>query len=357
MNEDSLSRYSVGTQARDAVDPVRLAVVGHGYWGPNLSRVLHERPESEVLYTCDLRQEVLESTARRYPTTKTTTDIRDILDDEAVEAIVLATPVSTHYPLGRACLAAGKHVFIEKPLASSSAEAAELVALAEDGGLVLMPGHTFLYSPPVNLIRELIEAGELGDIHFISMSRVNLGLHQPDVGVGWDLGPHDFSILRYWLRESPVRVAALGRGCIFPSLPDIAFINLEFASSIIAHIEISWLAPSRLRRTTIVGSRKMVVYDDGSNEPVRIFDSGATPRAPDSFGEFQLTYRSGDVVSPRIDVVEPLSLEMQDFCRAIRGGGEPRSTAALGLDVVRVCEAVDRSLAQNGVPVEVPAAD
>ena len=165
-------------------------------------------------------------------------------------------------------------MFVEKPLAASLEEALRLVELADERGLVLMPGHTFLYSPPVNKIRELIAVGELGEIYFISTSRVNLGLHQPDVSVVWDLGPHDFSILRYWLDETPTHVSALSRGCIIPDTPDVAFINLEFPSGTIAHVELSWLAPSKLRRTTIVGSRKMVVYDDTSDEPVRVFDSG-----------------------------------------------------------------------------------
>jgi predicted dehydrogenase len=216
-----------------------------------------------------------------------------------------------------------------------------------------MPGHTFLYSPPVNFIRELLKAGELGEVYFISMSRVNLGLHQPDVSVAWDLGPHDFSILRYWLDETPRYVTATSRSCIIPSIPDVAFITLEFGSGAIAHVELSWLAPSKLRRTTIVGSRKMLVYDDTSAEPIRVFDSGADLPHPQSFGEFRLTYRTGDIVSPRVEVAEPLQLELADFCSAIRTDGEPRSSARIGFDVVQIAEAVDRSLADRGQPVEV----
>ncbi len=191
--------------------------------------------------------------------------------------MALATPVSTHFPLGRAVLEAGKHLFVEKPLASSTAECLELIELAQRRGLVLMPGHTFLYSPPVVAIRNLIESGELGDLYFVSTSRVNLGLHQKDVSVTWDLGPHDFSILRYWLDEAPSAVSAVSRGCVIPSIPDVAFIDLEYSNGTIAHVELSWLAPSKLRRTTIVGSQKMVVYDDTSTEPVRVFDSGVDP--------------------------------------------------------------------------------
>src|SRR5436305_15296225 len=198
-----------------------------------------------------------------------------------------------------------------------------------------------LYSRPLSEIRELFECGELGDLSFSSSRRVNLGLHQPDVSVVWDLGPHDFSILRYWLQETPEYVAGMGRSCIIPGTPDVAFINLEFASKTVAHVELAWLAPSKLRRTTIVGSRKMVVYDDTSNEPVRVFDSGVMLKDPESFGEYNLTYRTGDIVSPHIQPSEPLSLELQDFCAAIRTNGTPRSSAALGLEVVRILEAFD----------------
>jgi predicted dehydrogenase len=208
----------------------------------------------------------------------------------------------------------------------------------------------------VETIRRLIESGELGDIYFISTSRVNLGLHQADVSVVWDLGPHDFSILRYWLGETPSHVTALSRGCVIPTIPDVTFINLEFPSAAIAHVELSWLAPSKLRRTTVVGSRKMVVYDDTSNEPVRVFDSGVDLPNPESFGEYRMTYRTGDIVSPQIAAAEPLYLEMSDFCRSVASATAPRSNAELGLEVVRIIEAVDDSLAADGRRVPVPDA-
>jgi predicted dehydrogenase len=218
-----------------------------------------------------------------------------------------------------------------------------------------MPGHTFLYSPPVNCVRDLVQAGELGEIYFISMSRVNLGLHQPDVSVAWDLGPHDFSILRYWMDETPRFVSAWSRGCVIPTIADVAFITLEFDSGTLSHVELAWLAPSKLRRTTIVGSRKMLIYDDTSHEPVRVFDTGVLIRDPASFGEHQLTYRTGDIVSPHIAAGEPLLLEMGDFCDAIRLGTEPRSSIDLGIEVVRVIEGVDRSLARGGARVDLGA--
>jgi predicted dehydrogenase len=341
--------------AAEAPEPLRVAVIGLGYWGPNLVRNFNELQEAELAAICDLRPEPLAAISRRFPAARTTTDFRSVLADPAIDAVAIATPVSTHHPLASAVLAAGKHVFIEKPLAASSSEASDLIAQAARQGLVLMPGHTFLYSPPVQMIRDLIRSGELGEIYFVSTSRVNLGLHQSDVSVAWDLAPHDFSILRYWLEETPVHVSALSRGCIMPSTPDVAFINLTFPSGAIAHVEISWLAPSKLRRTTIVGSQKMVVYDDTSTEPVRVFDSGVLLRDPETFGEYQLSYRTGDIVSPRIEVAEPLLLELRDFCRAIRGRSEPRSSAALGLEVVRMIESVDASLGSDGARITLAA--
>jgi predicted dehydrogenase len=333
--------------------PVRTAVVGLGYWGPNLVRVLHELPEAEVAYVCDSRYDALERITRRYPAVKATPSFDEVLADPEVDAVALATPVSTHHKLAMAALSAEKHVFVEKPLAASSTEAVEMIESARELGLVLMPGHTFLYSPSVIASRELIQRGELGEIFFVTMSRVNLGVHQSDVSVVWDLAPHDFSILRYWLDETPLRVSALSRSCIVEGVPDVAFVDLEFESGTIAHIELSWLAPSKLRRTAVVGSKKMLVYDDTSNEPIRIFDSGATPPDPGTFGEYRMTYRTGDIVSPRVDVSEPLATELADFCNAIRFQSTPRSSAELGLDVVAMTEAVDTSLRNGGARVQV----
>jgi predicted dehydrogenase len=335
----------------------RLGAVGLGYWGPNLLRNLVEMADVEVRWCCDLDRGALARVGRRYPAIPTTQVYDEVLRDPDVEAVVIATPVASHHPLARAALESGKHVFVEKPLAASSDSARELIELAAQHGLVLMPGHTFLYSPPVNAIKDLISRRELGEIYFISTSRVNLGLHQQDTSVVWDLAPHDFSILRYWLEERPVRVSAVSRACVFPDVPDVAFIHLEFGSGIICQVELSWLAPSKLRRTAIVGSDKMIVYDDTSNEPVRIFDSGVIPPNPQTFGEFQLSYRTGDIVSPPVRAVEPLALELRDFCSAIRTGIEPRSSSAMGLDVVLMIEAVDRSLRRDGAVVPVAARD
>jgi predicted dehydrogenase/protoporphyrinogen oxidase len=349
MKRDQGNKPNAGGDGR----ALRIGVVGLGYWGPNLVRNLADAQAFDLSYLCDLRPHQLEAISRRYPGVPCTTDFEEVLGDEALDAVAIATPVSTHFSLAMAALRAGKHVFVEKPLAASSQEVEQLTAVARENGLVLMPGHTFLYSPAVTTIKALIDCGELGEIYFISSSRVNLGLHQPDVSVVWDLGPHDFSILRYWLDALPAEVSAVSRSCLLPDVPDVSFINLRYPSGTVAHVELSWLAPSKLRRTAIVGSEKMVVYDDAANEPVRIFDSGARIPDPETFGEYQLSYRTGDIVSPRIEATEPLSLELADFASSILEGTTPASSAAVGLDVVRTIEAVDRSLAEGGIPVRV----
>jgi predicted dehydrogenase len=335
---------------------VRVGLVGLGYWGPNLARNIADHPRAELVWLCDTNPRALAGVARRYPDARRTERIEELLADPDLDAVVIATPVATHYALTSASLDAGKHVWVEKPLATSSTEVLDLARRADASRLVLLPGHTFLYSPSVVKIKELIDSGELGDIYFISMSRVNLGLHQPDASVLWDLGPHDFSILRYWLDTLPGEVSAMTRACVFPDVPDVAFVNMRFGTGTLAHLELSWLSPSKLRRTTIIGSSKMVVYDDTSQEPVRIFDAGASLPDPESFGEYRLTYRTGDILTPRIDATEPLALEVTDFCAAILDGTTLRSSLEIGLDVIRSIEAVEESLRVGGGSVRVQAA-
>jgi predicted dehydrogenase len=327
-----------------SIDPVRTAVVGLGYWGPNLVRNLAEIDEASLTLLYDVQPAAMARVATRYPAARVAGSFEEVLADDEIEAVVIATPVATHAELAEACLRADKHVFVEKPMTSSSRDARALVELAATAGLTLMPGHTFLYSPPVTLIKELIASGELGEIYFISSSRVNLGIHQSDVSVLWDLGPHDFSILRYWLDAVPAEVSGIARSCVIPGVADVAFIDLKYASGTIAHVELSWLAPSKLRRTAIVGANKMVVYDDTSTEPVRIFDSGVDLPDPRSFGEYRLSYRTGDIISARVDPAEPLGLQLRDFCTAVRTGSTPRSSAQVGLDVVTMVEDVEAAV-------------
>jgi len=332
---------------------VSIGVVGLGYWGPNLLRGLVELPDVDVRYICDVSDERLGSVARRHAGATPTRCYEDLLEDPQLDAVVIATPVPTHFDLAAAALRAGKQTFVEKPLAPSTNEASELIELAEQRDLVLMCGLTFLYSPPVTAVKRLIDTGELGDIFFISSSRVNLGLHQRDVSVIWDLGPHDFSILLHWLGEMPESITATGRDSIVPGICDVAFMSLQFPSGIVANVELSWLAPSKLRRTAIVGSNKMVVYEDGAPEPVRVFDRGVVYRDPETFGEYQLSYRSGDILSPQIAAAEPLVAELSEFMRQIRARETSRDLE-LGRQVVRLAEAAESSLARGGTPVAVP---
>ncbi|MFL5885346.1 MAG: Gfo/Idh/MocA family oxidoreductase [Thermoleophilaceae bacterium] len=325
---------------------VRVAVVGLGYWGPNLLRSLIEMSGVKVKYICDLDEDRLGRYARRYPGTIATRRYEDILEDPDVHAVVIATPVFTHHELALRALRAGKHTMVEKPLAPSLSAAEELRQIADEQRLVLMCGHTFLYSPPVRAVKEILDRQELGEIYFISASRVNLGLHQRDVSVVWDLGPHDFSILLYWLEEFPEWVRAVGRDSVVKGIPDVAFIDMVFPSGILANVELSWLAPSKLRRTVVVGSEKMVVYDDGAAEPVRVFDHGVVYKDPETFGQYHLSYRTGDIVSPKLDTVEPISLELADFVDCIRDGVSPAPFIELAQNVVRLIESAESSIAE-----------
>jgi predicted dehydrogenase len=345
------SIQALGIDTDDREEPVGVAVIGLGYWGPNLLRVLSDNPGVSIRYMCDLDRDRLELCRRRYPAARSTTSVERVLADPSVDAVIIATPVHTHYQLAARALEAGKHTFVEKPLASSTEEADDLVALAASHELTLMCGHTFIYSPPVRAIKRMLGAGTLGDVYFISSSRVNLGLHQRDVSVIWDLAPHDFSILLYWLSELPTSIRAVGRDSIVPGIADVAFVTMTFASGTIVNVELSWLAPSKLRRTVVVGSERMVIYDDGAPEPVRLFDRGVVYRDPATFGEYHLSYRSGDILSPKLESHEPLGLELADFVQAVRAREPMEFHMALARSVVRMVEGADRSLKLGGVEV------
>lgn len=331
--------------------PIGAAVVGCGYWGPNLARNLAESPEFRLHALCDRDPAQLRALGAPHPHARSLHDFDEVLCDDAVEAVILATPPSTHHPLVKRALLAGKHVLVEKPLATRLQDGRELAELARQSELTLMPGHTFIYSPAVNTVRELIRSDVVGDIHFITSSRMNLGKYQRD-GVVCDLAPHDLSILLYWLGEPVIEVAASG-SCVFKEgVPETAFLTLTFAGGATANVQLSWLAPRKVRQMIVVGSKRMVQYDDtASDEPVRIYDRGMDVGQPTNFGEHQLVYRSGDVVIPRVEPQEPLRLELQDFARAIRTGEEPRSNVALGLDIVAAVEMAEASMRDNGVPV------
>ena len=333
---------------------MNIAVVGLGYWGPNLLRNIYESKLCDELFVCDLDQNNLEKIGKRYPTVHLERDYKKLVENQNIDAAVIATPVSAHFPLSRDFLEAGKHVFVEKPMTASSDEGRKLTDLAAKNNLILMVGHTFEFSPPVIKIKNIIESGELGDIYYISSSRVNLGLHQKDVSVIWDLAPHDFSILFYWLGAEPIRVSAMGADYVQKNIPDVAFINMEFPSGTVAHVQVSWLSPSKLRRTTVVGSKKMLVYDDTENiEKVKIYDKGVEYKDPETFGEYQLSYRAGDVVSPYIETFEPLNKEMRHFIECCATNQTPLTDGFSGLRVVKALEAAENSLRNNSSVVEI----
>ena len=332
--------------------PVGLAIVGLGYWGPNLLRNAWEVDGARVVAICDPDDRALEIHGRRYPDVRRTREFGDVLADPEVDAVLIATPVRMHHEMSLQALRAGKHVFVEKPMAQSSEQCQELMDAATERDLVLMPGHTFLYSPPVRKIKELLDDGEIGELFFGTFSRVNLGIHQSDASVVRDLGPHDFSMLLYWLGE-PLFVRAIGRDSVGSGQLDVVFIDMGLPGGALVHMELSWLSPTKLRRTVLVGSGKMIVYEDTSVEQVRVFDRGVEVIEPQSFGEYQLSYRSGDILSPRLEAAEPLRLEVQDFVTAVQEGVSPLSNMELGLQVVQLIEAVETSLEYNGSPVAV----
>ena len=329
MRNEALNGPTQGRRFQTMRRP-SVAVVGLGYWGPNLLRVLVERTDVDVRWMCDADPTRLNRLARRYPAVSPTVNLDDVLEDPEVDGVLLATPVFTHYDLARRCLEADKHTLVEKPLAASGLEASALINLATERDLVLMCGHTFLYSPPVRTVKGLIESGELGELYFVSSSRVNLGLHQRDVSVVWDLGPHDFSILLYWLGRAPATIRATGRDSIVPGIADVAFVTMEFPSGVIANVELSWLAPSKLRRTVVVGSKKMIVYEDGAPEAVKIFDRGVVYKDPETFGEYHLSYRTGDILSPKLSSEEPLALQVGDFIRVLNAAQPPGTRPGTG---------------------------
>jgi len=304
---------------------------------------------------CDLRQERLKHVQSLYPFVETTTRFEDMLSNDDLDAICVATPVATHYELTRRSLEAGKHVLVEKPLTKNAPEAQELVDLAEKRRRVLMVGHTFVYTAAVNKVKDLIRSGELGEIFYIATQRVNLGLFQEDINVLWDLAPHDVSIVNYILDSRPISVSARGAAYIQKDVEDVAFMTLEYPNGILSHVHVSWLDPCKIRRTTVVGSKKMLVYDDVVTlEKIRVYDKGVSPQPHyDSFGEFHLAYRFGDIFVPRLDDSEPLKVECSHFVECMRNGRSPRSGGSEALAVVRAIETGNESLKRGGAPVRI----
>jgi len=332
-----------------------MAVVGLGYWGPNWVRVISQLQRADRIVCCDMSAARRDQISKLYPEVETIESIDQLLDDPAIEAAVVATPVGTHYEMARRLLEAGKSVLVEKPLAMSIKQSDELVRLSRLHERTLMVGHTFEYSAPVLKARELIDSGELGEILYISSVRANLGLFQRDINVAWDLATHDISIILMLLGRMPETVACQGQSHYGHNVEDVALLTLHFPGGVIAFIHVSWLDPNKIRRATIVGSRKMVVYDDTAlQEKIRIYDKGVTVQPHyNTYGEFQLSYRYGDIQIPRIEEGEPLKVECQHFLDCIQTGSLPKTDGMSGRRVVSVLEAADISLSQGGKRVAV----
>jgi predicted dehydrogenase len=325
--------------------PVRVGVVGLGYWGPNLARNFDRLPEAELAWICDGSDEARERWAREFPGVGQAADVAELLDDDGLDAVVIATPVPTHAELARRVLEAGKHCFVEKPMAQSVADAEQVVAAAEESGKVLMVGHLLEYHPGVEQLKAIAEAGDLGDIHYIYGNRVNLGKLRADENALWSLGAHDVSVVLRLVDEEPSEMQAFGESYMRPGIEDVVFCFLRFPSGVAAHLHLSWLDPHKERRFTIVGSKRMATFDDMSLErKIEIYDKGFDQDFS-SYGEY--IARSGDIHSPRISNEEPLRIECRHFVECVAEGREPRSGGASGLRVVRVLEALQRSLEET----------
>ncbi len=333
---------------------IKVGVVGCGYWGPNLIRNFRALPDCDLKIMCDLSEKRLAHLRTVYPEVEGSMDYAHLLNGISLDAVVIATSVKSHFPMAKASLLAGKHTFIEKPMASSSAECEELVAIARQQGLVLMTGHTFLYSPAVRKIKEIISKGDIGEIRYISARRLNLGLFQKDINVAWDLAPHDISIIQHIIGEHPTTVNCRGSAHITPGIEDVTTMCLCYSGKRSAIIHSSWLDPRKVREMTIVGSNRMIVYDDVAPlEKIRIFDARVEcPPHYDTFAEFHYAYHYGDVYAPYIKQEEPLKTECQHFLDCIKQGTTPISDGTQGLELVRILEASSESLKQGGAPVQ-----
>jgi len=332
---------------------IGVGVIGYGYWGPNLVRNFNEAHSSRVVAVCDLSSQRLAQVQRRYPTVKTTTDYRELLSDPAIDAIAVATPVSTHFDLAIQVLRAGKHVLVEKPLTTTVEQGERLLEEAARSKRVLMVDHTFVYTGAVRKIRELITGGKVGKLYYYDSVRVNLGLFQHDVNVLWDLAVHDLSIMDYVLNARPEAVAATGIAHVPGQPKDVAYLTCVFGSNLIAHFHVNWLAPVKIRRTLIGGDQQMIVYDDlEPSEKVKIYNKGITLNNGEGRYQLLVGYRSGDMQAPQLDSTEALQAEVAHFIDCIERGCPPLTNGEMGLRVVRILEAANHSLTQSGRPVE-----
>ncbi|MCK4786624.1 MAG: Gfo/Idh/MocA family oxidoreductase [Desulfobacteraceae bacterium] len=334
---------------------IKIAVAGCGYWGPNIIRSFHSLPNCHVKAVCDKAKDRLTHIGKIYPNTKTTCSYEDLLQDEEIDAIAIATPVRFHYTMAKESLLAGKHTFVEKPMATSAKECKELIRIAAEKKLALMVGHTFVYSESVKKIKEIVDSRDLGDVLYISSRRCNLGLYQTDINVAWDLAPHDISIILHILNQMPTSVNCQGKAHVNKKIEDVTNMTLNYSNGGFATIQSSWLDPNKVREMTFVGSKRMLVYNDiESMEKIKIYDKRVeTPPHYDTFADFQYSYHYGDSYCPYVKQKEPLLEEISHFLDCISNGTKPESSGKEALDVIEILEAASKSLKNGGGQVSV----
>jgi predicted dehydrogenase len=335
------------------MEKTRVGIIGYGYWGPNLTRNFHELPAAELVAIADLSDERLQQATLKYPQIITKHSYKELFELN-LDAVVVATPPATHFTVAKECLEHNLHVLVEKPMTLKGEDAKELVKLAKAKNLTLMVGHIFQYNTAIHALKKYIDSGELGEIYYIDAARLSLGLFQPNSNVMWDLAPHDISILLYLLGKRPISVSAHGMACACNGIFDVAYLNLNFADNVSAYVHVSWLDPCKVRRITVVGSKKMAVFNDVDTEnKIKIYDKGVEiPEYSDGFGEFQCNYHSGDITIPNIRFAEPLRQECQHFIDCIVDHLEPNSSGQEGMEVVKILEAAQHSMG-NGQTHEV----
>jgi predicted dehydrogenase len=336
---------------------ITVGVIGYGYWGPNLVRNFADVPGGQVGFVTDIRAERLSHVRGRYPAVRVSTDYRDLINDPAVDAVAIATPVSSHFDLAIASLRAGKHVLVEKPMTATADQSLALIDEADRRGLVLMVDHTFVYTSAVRKIRELTQGGDLGEIYYYDSVRINLGLFQHDVNVLWDLAVHDLSIMDYVLARTPVSVSATGLAHVAGQPENIAYMTMFFDARLIAHVHVNWLAPVKVRRTLLGGSRRMIVFDDlEASEKIKVYDRGISVNpSPENVYQMLIGYRAGDMWAPQLSLAEALQTEARHFIECIEHRKTPTTDGHAGLRVVRLLEAATQSMTQHGALVPVDA--
>jgi predicted dehydrogenase len=334
-----------------------VAVVGCGYWGMNYVRIFNELLQTHVVVVCDERPERLQEVARRFSTMKLTTSVDEALIVPDVEGVIVCTEPTSHRPVVEKCLSAGKHVLVEKPITVRPEDAEALIRQANSAGLTLMVGHTFIFNPGVRKVKSYLQNQEAGQIYYLYAQRTNLGPIRNDVNALWDLAPHDISIFNYLLESTPEWVSAVGAKVLHNCREDVGFVTLGYPNGVLGHIHVSWVDPNKVREVVVVGSDKRIVFNDlNPMEQVRVFDKGVSsvPAEPESYAEHQLLMRDGDIISPRVLVSEPLKNQCLHFVECITQGVPPMTDGTSGYDVVRVMDAIDRSIAQRGAPVTIP---